>query len=259
MQHAEEILNQAWEKPVAQDYYRRCWEIADYLYEKIGSQTSVQNHDAMPGRGDFMDYINAPLNDAVWLLSHFKKINEMDTEKERLNSIHELLDRTNPSPGGFYDNFGQPESKSRLAKYPDWKDDPGSLKSVRCGFGVGLQGEEWVHTVEARGFDGSATPLAWMNQFNTLYDTQLNVLYENLDANATYKLKVAYTGRFRSKIKLIADGKYVIHDFIQTGIKPIHEFDIPVEATNDGVLELAWTCGEGQRGAQVAEVWLMKR
>ncbi len=259
MQQAADILCQAREKPVARHYYNRCWEIADYLYEKIGSQTSVQRHDAMPGRGDFMDYIDAPLNDAIWLLSQFNRIRVMETEDGRLDSITALLERTNPGPGGFYDNFGNLDSKSRLAHYPDWQDDPGSLKSVRFGFGVGLQGQEGVHTVAAKGFDGSATPLAWMAQFNTLYDTPLHVHYENLDTEASYNIRVAYTGRFRSKIRLVADGKYVIHDFITTGISPIHEFEIPSAATQDGVLELSWTCGEGQRGSQVAEVWLMKR
>ena len=102
-------------------------------------------------------------------------------------------------------------------------------------------------------------PRAWMNQVTTLYDTPLKMTYKDLDPNATYKLKVAYTGRFRSKMKLVADNKYLIHDFIQTGIIPIHEFDIPLIATKDGVLELSWTCGEGQRGSQVAEIWLMRK
>ncbi|MBC8181543.1 hypothetical protein H8E88_10510 [candidate division KSB1 bacterium] len=259
MQQAESVINLAWEKPVAQDYFKRCWEIADYLFEKIGSQISVKKYDAMPGRGDFMDYIDVPLNDAVWLLSQFKRINKLTEENKKLIEIEKLINWKNPGAGGFYNNFGDLEYKKRLADYPGWHDDPGSLKSPRISFGVGLRGEEWIHTVEAKGFDGRATPLAWMNQVTTLYDTPLKMTYKDLDPNATYKLKVAYTGRFRSKMKLVADDKYLIHDFIQTGITPIHEFDIPLIATKDGVLELSWTCGEGQRGAQVAEIWLMRK
>jgi hypothetical protein len=71
-------------------------------------------------------------------------------------------------------------------------------------------------------------------------------------------IKVAYTGRFRSKIRLTADDQFQIHDLIQTGITPVMEFSIPAEAVQDGKLTLTWNCGEGERGTQLAEVWLMR-
>jgi hypothetical protein len=51
-----------------------------------------------------------------------------------------------------------------------------------------------------------------------------------------YLLKISYTGRFGSTIKLIADDELLIHDFIQTGITPVHEFEIHFVATEDGNL-----------------------
>ena len=42
-------------------------------------------------------------------------------------------------------------------------------------------------------------------------------------------------------MKLIADSKYLIHDFIQTGITPIHEFDIPLGALYDVSMEIVNT------------------
>ena len=75
---------------------------------------------------------------------------------------------------------------------------------------------------------------------------------------AQYTLKIAYTGRFRAKIRLTADDVYPIHELLKTGTTPIMTFDIPVEATEDGQLKLTWTCGEGERGAQLAEVWLIR-
>jgi hypothetical protein len=146
-----------------------------------------------------------------------------------------------------------------LVDYPSWEEDPGNLKSPRVSFGVGLQGEEWIHTVEARGFDGSATPLAWMNQITTLYDTPLKLVFHNLDPVSEYLLQVAYTGRFRAKIQLTADDQYLIHPMIKTGKTPIMEFEIPQEATQDGKLTLTWTCGEGERGTQLAEIWLKRK
>lgn len=258
LEQAETVLKQSHEQPIAQDYKQRCWEIADDLFEKIGSQTSVKRHHAQDGRGDFMDYIDVPLNDAIWLMSQFNGIRQLGAEAEKLAAIDELLNRTNPGPGGFYDNFGSSTTVPRLGQYPGWKKDPGSLNSPRVSFGVGLLGEEWVHTVQAKGFAGSATPLAWMNQITTLYDTPLNVVYENLDPQSCYILKIAYTGRFRAKIQLTADDEFQIHDMMQTGRIPLWEFQIPKEATQDGRLKLTWTCGEGERGAQVAEIWLIR-
>ncbi|MBN2594694.1 MAG: hypothetical protein JXA81_14395 [Sedimentisphaerales bacterium] len=254
---AETILNQTWNKLVAQDYKKRCWEIADYLFEAIGSQTSVKRHKAQSGRGDFMDYIDAPLSNVIWLLSQFEKVRQIQDEQTRLAAIDELLDRDNPGPGGFYDNLGMSIETPRLGEYPTWQDDPGSLQSPRASFGAGLRGAEWVHTVQAKGFDGSAIPLAWMNQITTLYETPLNVIYENLDSESSYTLRVAYTGRFRAKIQLTADDKFQIHEMKETEKVPISEFPIPNEATKDGRLKLTWTCPEGQRGSQVAELWLI--
>ena len=255
---AENVLKQAWEKPVARDYRQKCELIADFLFEKIGSQLSVKKHGAKSGRGNFMDFIDNPLNNAVWLLSQFDKIKGETTEEKRVAAIETVINRTNPGPGGFYYNFGASATNEPVGSYPEWSIDPGNLQSPRISFGVGLHGEEWVHTIESKGFDGSATPLAWMNQVTTLYDTPLKMVLKNLDPEASYRLKIAYTGRFRSRISLIADGLYEIHDLFKTGIVPIHEYALPHEATKDGILELSWTCGEGERGAQVAEIWLIK-
>lgn len=257
IEQAQFILNQKWDKSVAQDYKKRCWVIADYLFQKIGSQTSVKKHKAKPGRGDFMDYIDAPLNNAVWLLSQFEKIRSINDRQERLESLNALLNWNNPGPGGFYDNLGTSIETPRLADYPLWRDDPGSLKSPRVSFGAGLTGQQWIHTIQAKGFEGRAIPLEWMNQITTLYETPLNIIYENLNPDSHYVLKVAYAGRFRSKIRLTADNKFLIHEMIETGTIPIHQFPIPKEATEDGKLKLTWTCAEGQRGAQVAEIWLI--
>jgi hypothetical protein len=254
---AESILNRTWNKPVAQDYRERCRAIADYLFETIGSQTSVKRHRAKPGRGDFMDYIDTPLNNVIWLLSQFERIRQVQDEQARLTSIDKLLNRDNPGPGGFYDNLGHSIEIPRLGQYPAWQDDPGSLRSPRVSFGAGLRGTEWVHTVQAKGFDGSAIPLAWMNQITTLYETPLNIVYENLDTGSSYTIKVAYTGRFRAKIQLTANDKFQIHEMKETGKIPISEFPIPNEAIKDGRLKLTWTCPEGQRGSQVAELWLI--
>ena len=173
-----------------------------------------------------------------------------------------MLHRTDPGPGGFYDNFGSLSAWKRVKAKKTWAEDPGSLESPRVSFGVGLSGVDWVHEIVAKGFEGQTTPLAWMNQINTLYDTPLQMEYDNLDPNATYTLRIAYTGRFRSKMKLVADG-VKIHDYIRMGTKPMFEFPIPKAVTQDGKVTFTWSCGdddkgEGERGSQVAEIWIIK-
>ena len=92
----------------------------------------------------------------------------------------------------------------------------------------------------------------------TLYDQPLEIEYYNLDPKSSYTIRVAYTGRFRSKMKMSADG-IPVHDFIQTGVQPIYEFPVPQKALSDGKVIFEWTCGEGERGAQVSEIWLIRK
>jgi hypothetical protein len=47
------------------------------------------------------------------------------------------------------------------------------------------------------------------------------------------------------------------------GTRPLFEFALPKEVTRDGKVTFTWTCGqddggEGERGSQVAEIWLIK-
>jgi hypothetical protein len=263
MQEARKNLSQAVEKPVSPELKERCYALADSLFRSFGAQLTIEKHQAMGGRGNFIDNIDIPLNDAMWLIDQMNQIEKLDSEEKRLTAIDKVLRRTDPGPGGFYDNFGSPSAWKRIVAKKTWKEDPGSLESPRVSFGVGLIGVDWVHEVVASGFEGQTTPLAWMNQINTLYDTPLEMEYDQLDPKAEYTLKIAYTGRFRSNMKLMADG-VVIHNFIRMGTKPIYEFALPKEITKDGKVHFTWSCGdddtgEGERGSQVAEIWIMKQ
>jgi hypothetical protein len=253
----------AQEKPTAQELRQRCIALADSLFRSFGAQLTVEKHHAAGGRGNFIDNIDIPLNDAMWLLDQISDIEKIGNEPDRLRAIESMLHRTDPGPGGFYDNLGDPSSWKRIVSKKRWADDPGSLESPRVSFGVGLTGVDWVHEVVAKGFEGQTTPLAWMDQINTLYDTPLEMEYNNLDPTSNYKLRIAYTGRFRSSMKLVADG-ILIHDYIRMGTRPVFEFTLPKEITADGKIRFTWNCGtddngEGERGSQVAELWLIRQ
>jgi hypothetical protein len=260
---ARNTLTLAHEKPASPELRQRCYALADSLFRSFGAQLTIEKHHAMGGRGNFIDNIDIPLNDAMWILDQLGTIEKLTAEPERLTAIDQLLHRTDPGPGGFYDNFGSPSAWKRVKAKKTWAEDPGSLESPRVSFGVGLTGVDWVHEIVAKGFSGQTTPLAWMNQINTLYDTPLQMEYNNLDPNATYTLKIAYTGRFRSKMRLVANG-VLIHDYIRMGTRPLFEFPLPQEVTRGGKVLFTWSCGdedkgEGERGSQVAEIWLIKK
>ena len=260
---AKNMLTQANASPISPELKKRCLALADSLYRSFGAQLTIEKHHAASGRGNFIDNIDIPLNDALWLIDQLNDVSKMNLEAERNEAIEKILHRTDPGPGGFYDDMGSPKSWKRIVRKKSWEEDPSSLESPRVSFGVGLVGVDWVHEIVAKGFEGQTTPLAWMNQINTLYDTPLEMSYDSLDPEATYLLRIAYTGRFRSSIKLMADGE-LIHTYIRMGEKPILEFMLPKKITKDGRVKLTFSCGqedggEGERGTQVAEIWLIKK
>ncbi|MBD2699197.1 hypothetical protein IC229_01015 [Spirosoma sp. BT702] len=259
IREANTILEKAWQSPILPTYRQTCFALADSLFKSIGAQLTIEKHGAMSGRGNFVDNIDIPLNDSPWLQSQLAQIEKITNEQERQLKIREMLHRTDPGPGGFYDHIGSPESWHRVVSGEPWAEDPGSLRSPRTGFGVGLVGVEWVDEIKATGFKGQITPRVWMKQAKTLYDQPLKIAYSELDPTATYRLRIAYTGRFRSRMKLSTDDGSTIHEFIQTGEQPIYEFDVPKAASADGSVTFIWTCGEGERGSQVTEIWLIRK
>ncbi len=253
---AQQTLEKAWKTPIQQAYHAKCLSLADSLFKSIGAQLTIKKHGAMSGRGNFIDLINMPLNDAPWILDQIKKIAKTSTEEKRLAEIDQMLHRTNPGPGGFYDYMGDLESQYRIQNDVAWEKDPGSLNSPRASYGVGLVGEDWVDEIQATGFKGQITPKIWMKQVTTLYDVPLKIKYDGLDPTVQYRLRLTYTGRFRAKMRLDTDDKQSIHGLLQTGKTPVFEYDVPKAATADGEVTFIWTCAEGDRGSQVTEIWL---
>ncbi|HTN68349.1 MAG TPA: hypothetical protein VLZ33_02700, partial [Dysgonamonadaceae bacterium] len=148
IKEASEILSRAWENPILPILKERCENLADSLFNNIGAQLTVEKHHGVEERGNFIDKIDLPLNDAFWLLHQFSEIKKLQNEDHRLAKIEQILHRTNPGPGGFYDNFGSPRSWSKVKSNVTWEEDPGTLMSPRVSFGFGLKGDEWVHPVK---------------------------------------------------------------------------------------------------------------
>lgn len=239
---AERILDRAVNEPVARDLRARTFELAEALFQSIRMQLSVERYRAIEtSRGASQDTIDMPLNSRPWLKTQFEAIRKRDSERERLDRIAALADRTDPGPGGFYDDLGNTARQPHLVMGPGFDADPAALSSCIMHFDESMFG-----------------PTAWRDQALALYETPLKMRYPDLDPTARYKLRVVYGS---GPIQLKANGAIEVHPDLDRRHEPL-EFALPPEATNHGTLELSWSAKAGRggngRGCQVAEVWLIR-
>ncbi|HKI70118.1 MAG TPA: hypothetical protein VKA67_11045, partial [Verrucomicrobiae bacterium] len=242
----------------AADWRARVFELAEALFQSIHMQLSVKKYQAIAiRRGANLDLIDFPLNNAQWLRERFAEIRGMDTEEERLRRIDEILNWTNPGPGGFYDDLGNPTMEPHLVRGMSYAEDPAFLHSPFAGFGGSM-------------FDKppqATTRISSARHEEVLNDQSLQMVYHNLDKHAHYRLRIVYGNEHLSSskvlVKLVANGRYVIHPFMKRdrSQRPV-EFDVPPQATARGELRLTWSrptgLGGNGRGVQVAEVWLIR-
>ena len=258
LSEAEVILDEAVKNPVASDIRARLYELAEALYQSSRSQLSVEKYQAISvGRGANLDTADFPLNNRLWLKQRFEEIREMEEENDRLVAIDEIVNWTNPGPGGFYDNLGNLAFQPRLVRGPGYPEDPAHLESSYTS--LGREGY--------RAGDGQVRyyPISWWSTAGTLNDHPLKLRYDNLDPAALYKIKVVYSGGSPNvKVQLVADGRYEVHPLMAKPdpYEPI-EFDIPPDATADGDLELIFNREKGLpgngRGMDIGEIWLIRK
>jgi hypothetical protein len=244
-------------KPAA-EWRARVFELAEALFQSIHMQLSVEKYQAIAiRRGANLDLIDFPLNNAQWLRERFAEIRSAGTEPERLQRIDEILNWTDPGPGGFYDDLGNTVMEPHLVRGESYSEDPAFLHSPFTGFGGSM-------------FDSiprATTRVSSATHSEVLNDQPLEMLYRNLDKYAHYRLRVVYGNEHLSSskipVRLVANERYEIHPFMKRdrSQRPV-EFDVPTEATASGELRLTWTGPAGQggngRGVQVAEVWLIR-
>jgi hypothetical protein len=256
---AEALLERSATERVNSDWHERIEELGEALFQSIGMQLSVEKYQAIAvDRGASLDTLDYPLNDRHWLKERFAKIRKLSSEAERLKEIAEIVNWTDPGPGGFYDDLGTPARQPHLVPGPSFKQDPGHYESARSGYEEDLVVDEPDETA------GTARRMSWLDHSESLYDTPLRMHYDGLDRKARYRLRVVYGGDApKRKIRLLANEKIQIHDYMAKPVpfKPI-EFEIPETATAGGELTLTWFgesgLGGNGRGCQVSEVWLMK-
>jgi hypothetical protein len=229
--------------------HARIFELAEALFQSIRMQLSVPRYQAISvDRGANLDTLDVPLNSRVWLKQQFADVRRMTDEKEQLKSLDQIVNWTDPGPGGYYDDLGNPSQQPHLVRGLGYEKDPAFLQSSLVGFS-----------------GRAAWRSSWWTHAESLVDAPLRMHYDNLDPNAEYKIRVVYAGDSPSvKIRLVANEAVEIHPLLQkpAPVRPL-EFDIPRQATGKGELDLSWSrepgLGGNGRGVQVAEVWLIRK
>lgn len=245
---AEKLLDQSDER-VAADLRKRVHQLADDLFASIQMQTSVPKYQAIGvDRGATLDTLDVPLGNRPWLKERFALLRQLSVEDERLRGIDEIVNWTNPGPGGFYDDLGKLNQQPHLVVGPGFAKDPAFLQSSHTGFA---------------GFGPMRA--AWKDHAESLVDAPLRLQYDDLDRTARYGMRVVYGGDSpEKKIRCTANDTIEVHPYIQKKVPygPV-EFEIPPEATASGRLKLTWHREQGQgrngRGCQVSEIWLLKK
>jgi hypothetical protein len=259
MTAAERTLDRAASQHVADDWRTRLFELGDALFQSIGMQLSVAKYQAIAmDRGASLDTMDYPLNDRAWLKEHFAKARLLKNEVERLKAIDEIVQWTNPGPGGFYDDVGNVARQPHLVRGLGFDKDPGCFESARVDF------EEDLVLDEDDEKPAGARRMSWIDHAESLYDAPLRMRYTGLDPAARYKIRVLYAGdAAKKKIRLSANDGIEVHPLMVKPFpfKPV-EFAIPPTATATGELTLSWFgepgLGGNGRGCQVSEVWLIK-
>ncbi|MDQ6663792.1 MAG: hypothetical protein M3Z23_05320 [Acidobacteriota bacterium] len=249
MDRATAILDADTLTPLAREYRARVFELAEALFQSIHMQLSVDRYQAIGlSRGANLDAIDFALNNRVWLENRFRAIRAIDSEAGRLKKIEEILNWTNPGPGGYYDDLGSVTQEPHVVRGETYAKDPDFLKSPMTSFGEAPQ---------------SGWRVSWYTDAETLGEEPLRMRYNELDRLARYKVRVLYGGDMRQvPIRLTANGVEV-HPFRSKPASPEPlEFDLPPDAARNGSLTLEWSrppgLGGNGRGTQVSEVWLIK-
>jgi hypothetical protein len=250
--HAQAILEESIAAPAAPELRTRILQLGEALFQSIHMQLAVERYAAEAvDRAANLDTLDTPVHDTMWMRRQILNVRALPGANAQVAAIRALLARTDPGPGGFYDELGNPGNRPHLLTGPGFENDPGYRRSVRLDFCS-------PDTLQ------DTAPVAWKAWAETLYDQPLIMEYTGLEKDAPYRLRVVHSGDSPGvRLRLVANGSIVIHPYIARTWPPApQEFAIPLQATAQGSLKLAWNREPGMGGSgvgcQVAEVWLLR-
>ena len=248
---ATAVLNESAIHPAGEVLRSRVTELGYALFQSIHMQLAVERYQGEAvDRGANLDTLDTPVSDVPWMRQQLAAIKGIAGPEKQIQAIRELLSRTDPGPGGFYDELGNIANRPHLLPGLGSAKDPEFRHTPQIAFDYP---DKW----------GAAAPLAWKRWAGSLYDAAVELRYEGLDPRREYRVRVVYSGpNPRFKMRLQANDRIEIHPYILRTWPPApQEFAIPKEATVDGTLKLSWTrearLGGNGVGCQIAEVWLI--
>ena len=251
MAEAERILDRAVQQPIATTWRTRIFQLAEALFQSIQMQLSVRLYQGQAEvRGANLDGLDYPLNDRLWLQERFAEIRQRPDEAARLAGIEQILQWTNPGPGGFYDDLSNPFLQSHLVHSLRFEEDPE------------------FRSTPLRRFPYRKHPgvlrRAWRTYTGAWSYGSFQMRYSGLDPNARYRLRIVYPPTVSEvNLHLTANDGVEVHASLAKQDPPLpREFDLPPQATQTGQLVLTWH-GDASQGGNpgtlgVSEVWLMK-
>lgn len=270
MEAAERIFDRAVTDPIGRDLRSRLAELAAVQFQSIRAQLTVDRYRAKSvSRGASLDTVDTPLNNRHWFKKQFAELRKVPDELARLAGIEKLLNRTDPGPGGYYDDLGNPTRQPHLEGVLPLELDPAFFNSPRSN-SLALGATAGTKSVDGIRPDGPAHylnyPVEWWNFAETRFEFPLTLRYRNLDRSKGYKVRVVYLSRSQNeaRIRLVANGNFEIHPYLKK--PPMFsemEFDIPPQATASGELRLQCQAepGGGGTGAgpMICEVFLLRK
>jgi hypothetical protein len=247
------VLEKAKQERILPEITEKINALADLLFERIGAQLTVSRHSAADwDRGAFVECLDIPLNDYRYITAELGKAEALNTEEEKLAAIMNIVNRTDPGPGGFYDNFGSKESWSRLENHDNYPNDPSFFKTPLLSFLMPPPHDR---------DDNLNVPLAWRQNVYTLYQTPLFINYDGLDSKADYVIRTIYGKYHPVHIKLEAgeNGEFLIHEEIFVNEPFVTaENPLPKASYANGKLRLKLTARDGDRGPNISELFIIR-
>jgi hypothetical protein len=220
------------------------FDLGAALHRSIGMQLSVRRWGASGDeRGAILDHLDLPLTNIAWLEGELTKLEKLTDDRAINQGVDRIVNWSAPGSGCSYDDLGNFSMQPHLVRPRTWAQDPGYLESPRCDFRR--------QPPDAR--------QSWNNYAETLYGEPIIMRYSDLDPKGIYAVRTTYTGRYNPTMSLTANGKYPVHGPVPSDPSgAVREWPIPHQAIESGKLELKWERTTG-RGAQVSEVWLIKK
>ncbi len=253
LDEAQRVLDAAMVNPPGTPLRARVRELGEALFQSVHMQLAVDRYQGEAvNRAANLETLETPVTDIAWLRRAVAGIGKLPSAGEQVVAVRTLLRRTDPGPGGFYDELGNASNRPHLVRGTPYNEDPEYRNSALTGF-------DYPDRL------GDTAPAAWKHWAESLYDAPLKMQYSDLDPNAQYRIRVVYGGDSRHvRIRLDANQRYEVHPLIERPWPPRPlEFDLPAEATKTGNVSLAWTrepgLGGNGRGCQVSEVWIIRK